>query len=174
MDHDMAVDFVNRFRTAAMHCNAPKIMMVEDDVHCHRVSTRYPRYDGSGLAWSNTPLSDEFFQFVKNKTGVLPYIPPEFQYGLCGGAIYSTEVMRKLRVTKEELNLWASFDNRIGVASDTLFTAILLVNNYTVGVWDDLMQAGNSIKDAAFQHSVKTWYGVPLDDHEKKWFEPDE
>ena len=29
----MAVDFANRFHTAAMHFSAPKMMMVEDDVY---------------------------------------------------------------------------------------------------------------------------------------------
>lgn len=172
MDHHTAVHFVDRFRNAALQCPSPWIMMVEDDVYCRKASTILPQFDGNGLAWNNKPLSDEFFQFIKNKTGKMPYISPDFQYGLCGGAVFRTEVMRNLRVTEEELQLWSTFDNRIAIASDILFTTVLLVNNHTVGPWDDLMQKGSRNTDAAFQHSVKTWYGTALDSHENELFEP--
>ena len=170
MDFVMDIEFVDRFRKAAHECMSPWIMMVEDDIVCHHASTIIPKFDGNGLRSNNIPLDKSFFEAVANATGSFPHLQPGFQYGLCGGAIYRTAVMRNLKITERELEEWSKYDKRIAIASDILFTTILLMNKYTVGIWDDLEQSGMRNK-AAFEHSVKNWYNVPLNDEEKALFQ---
>jgi hypothetical protein len=133
-------------------------LLFEEDINTFHNNIIFPIEDFSGV--SGQPFMPEFEKFIKK---LYPQ-KDTVKYNMCGGSLIKMPVL--IQSIESVLNYtWYlkdinSLDNRILQYLDVLLSAILHLNGYTYGEWEQLSETSSGVhKDnPVFDHSWKEFY----------------
>lgn len=159
------------------HCRAVSsdyVLILEADVTTLRRIRCFPATDCAGPRLN--PLTEPMNRYLRE----LNDTAEDFCYVMCGGSIFDRRVyMGCYEKQDPDLDLWKSLDERTVVYCDVVHTIVFLANGYSSGVWEEVSETKHRhkgmriVRDAAFDHADKTWYGVEFDesvfDREPDW-----
>jgi hypothetical protein len=134
------------------------LLLFEEDVNTLHSKLILPNSDFAGI--KGQPFFAGFKNYVKK---IHPHLET-IKYNLCGAGIIKMEAIVNSinNCLNNNINLdeIIHLDNRIAIYSDVLLSAILLLNGYTYGEWDQLSESASKIykENPAFDHSWKEFY----------------
>jgi len=155
------------FKRIYNHCISTEsewVVLLEEDVNTLRKIKHFPSTDAGGarIINYNQPLTD--FLNLKFKNG--PY-----GYGMCGGSIFKRKSYINAYELNKNLEYYLTLDNRLDSWSDIPLTLLFHINGYSYSVWDEISELHHIcpelriIKDSAFDHAYKFWYGKDFNDN---------
>ena len=162
---DGALEYLKRIYRHCLTVASDYVVILEEDVITHRRIKRFPLTDCGGPRFNNLadPLN-RYLQEINNTTD-------NYGYAMCGGSIFDREVYIKCYEKQNlDLDFLRSLDKRIVQYSDVVLTVIFLVNGYSYGIWEEVSETNHAVeslrivRDAAFDHNNKKWYGVEFDE----------
>lgn len=160
-----AVEYLRRIYDHCATARSDFVVVLEEDVTTRRRVRRYPVTDCAGPRLNR--FTDQLNRYLQEINGSTQ----DYGYAMCGGSIFSRRVfMRCYERHNLDLGFLAALDQRIVQYSDVPLTVMFLVNGYSYGVWDEVSEKNHPVehlrilRDSAFDHNDKRWYGVEFDE----------
>jgi len=145
-------------QTCEMHPNEWFLLM-EEDVNTFHSNIIFPDEDFSGT--KGQPFSFEFSNYICSKQ---PYKSNIIKYNTAGGSLIKmTALIDSIEsVLSDRINLYQinNLDKRILEFLDVLLSAILHLNGYIYGEWEQLSEVSSGVyrDNPVFDHSWKEFY----------------
>lgn len=159
-----AREYLRRIHDHCLHSTSDFVVLLEDDVTTRRRVRRFPAADCAGPR--SNPFSEPFNAYLRRLLGTTQ----DYGYGLCGGAIFHRQTFLDCYACPFPLDVLGRLDEGVVTFSDMVLTALFLVNGRRFEIWDEISEAHHPVpelrivRDAAFDHADKRWYGVPFDE----------
>jgi hypothetical protein len=158
-------EFLKRIYEHCLKVTSDYVVRLEEDVITHRRINRFPSTDCGGPRFN--PLADPLNRYLQE----INHTTRDYGYAMCGGSIFDRGVYIKCYEKKNlDLDFLETLDKRIVLNLDVALTVIFLVNGYSYGVWDEVSEIHHPlenmriVRDSAFDHANKKWYGVEFDE----------
>lgn len=138
--------------------NGDWMIFLEEDVNTLHNNIIFPNSDFAGI--KGHYFTNEFTHYVKSLHPTLS----DIKYNMCGGSICKMKpLLHSIKSALDNtfnLDELSKLDNRIIHYSDVLISAILLLNGYTYGEWEQLSETASGVfkENPVFDHSWKEFY----------------
>jgi hypothetical protein len=133
-------------------------LLMEEDVNTLHNNIEFPECDFSGV--KGQPFSAEFNNYINKIHSHNHYV----KYNSCGGSLIKMSALVESinSVLDDKINLYQinNLDNRILKYLDVLISAILHLNGFMYGEWEQLAETSSGVykENPVFDHSWKEFY----------------
>ena len=154
-------EYLSRIYAHCLSVDSRWVVLLEEDVATLRRVRSFPAFCAAGPRLN--PYSDALTAFLVDRFG-----PQRFGYGMCGGSIFSRDAFVAAYRARPDFDFLASLDDRVAGWGDIPLTLLFQVCGFGYGVWGEVSERTHPgspiVRDSAFDHAFKFWYGVPWDD----------
>jgi len=158
-------EYLRRIYEHCVRANSDYVVILEEDVLTRRRINQFPSTEAAGPRLN--VFSEALIQYLKN----INHNDKDYGYGMCGGSIFDRKIYVECYEKRDfDLRVLGKLDQRIIMNKDALLAIIFLVNGFSYSIWGEVSETKNPIKsrriirDSAFDHKYKDWYGVEFDE----------
>lgn len=111
----------------------------------------------------SNPFSPDLTNHLVQRFG-----PKNYVYGCSGGGIFSRAAFMEAYQSNRNLDEYIQYDQGVDLYSDLAFGLLFFVNGFEYSEWDEVSEIFHEgapiIRDSAFDHGYKYWYGRDFDE----------
>jgi hypothetical protein len=159
------VEYLRRIHDHCLNTDSDFVVILEEDVTTYRRIRRFPATACAGPR--HNPFSAGLNRYLQR----LHRTSLNYGYAMCGGSIFDRRTFVECYERRNlDLAALSTLDPAVIQYSDVPLTLIFLVNGYAFSVWEEVSEMYHPIaelrivRDAAFDHHDKRWYGAAFDE----------
>lgn len=160
MGLDGVLEYLRRIYEHCISVDSDWVVLFDEDVRTLRRIRAFPGTDAAGPRMN--PYSPALTQRLIAEFGHRQY-----GYGICGGAIWRRMSFIKAYESNRSIAQYVRYDDRLDQWSDIPLTLLFHINSLTFSVWNEVSELTHPhspiVRDSAFDHAYKRWYGEPFD-----------
>jgi len=158
---EVAHAYMSRVHQRSSSCASDWVTILEADVKMVRRYRGMPPHAANGFLDHNGPQPEALRSYVELRNGHTPARFDGWAWGLSGGAVFSTSLLRSITAASlEAVKALCDIDSRAR-CNDVLFTALVWLHNETAGPWHEICgDCRHANCDAEpFNVNCTTWHG---------------